>query len=67
MFTGALSKSREFYKELVEKQGGIVRNSVSKRLDYLVVGDNPGSKLEKARKLNIKIIDEKELLALLED
>ncbi len=66
LFTGTLSKPREFYKELVEKQGGIVRNSVSKKLDYLVVGDNPGSKLDKAKEFNINIIDEKELLALLE-
>ncbi len=66
VFTGTLSKPREYYKELVEKKGGIVRNSVSKKLDYLVVGENPGSKLRKAREFNIKIIDEKELLRLLE-
>ena len=67
VFTGTLSKPREYFKELVEKKGGIVRNSVSKNLDYLVVGENPGSKLRKAEQLGVKIIGEKELMELLED
>jgi len=67
VFTGTLSKPREHFKELVEKKGGIVRNSVSKNLDYLVVGENPGSKLDKAKKLGVKIINEEELLKLLEE
>ncbi len=67
VFTGTLSKPREYFKELIERKGGIVRNSVSKNLDYLVVGENPGSKLKKAEQLGIKIIGEKELMELLED
>ncbi len=67
VFTGTLSKSREHFKELVEKKGGIVRNSVSKNLDYLVVGENPGSKLSKAERLGVEIINEEELLKLLEE
>ncbi len=67
VFTGTLSKPREYFKELVEKKGGIVRSSVSKNLDYLVVGENPGSKLKKAEQLGVKIIGEKELMELLED
>ncbi len=67
VFTGTLAKPREHFKELVEKKGGIVRNSVSKNLDYLVVGENPGSKLSKAKKFGVKIINEEELLKLLEE
>ncbi|WP_022670097.1 NAD-dependent DNA ligase LigA [Hippea alviniae] len=66
VFTGTLSKPREYFKELVEKHGGIVRNSVSKNLDYLVVGENPGSKLQKAQKAGVNIITEQELLDMLE-
>ncbi len=66
VFTGALSKPREYYKELIEKMGGIVRNSISKKVDYLVVGENPGSKLKKAQEYNIPIINEEELLKMLE-
>ncbi len=67
LFTGTLSQPRNYYKDLVEKKGAIVRNSVSKQLDYLVVGDNPGSKLKKAKELNVDIISEGELLSLLEE
>ncbi len=67
VFTGTLSKPRGYFKELVEKKGGIVRSSISKNLDYLVVGDNPGSKLNRAESLGVKIINERELLKLLEE
>ncbi len=67
VFTGTLSKPRGYFKELVEKKGGIVRSSMSKNLDYLVVGDNPGSKLNRAESLGVKIINERELLKLLEE
>ncbi len=67
VFTGTLSKPREYFKELVESKGGIVRNSVSKNLDYLVVGENPGSKLRKAQQMGVEIIDEQKLLELLEE
>jgi DNA ligase (NAD+) len=67
VFTGTLSKPREHYKQLVENAGGIVRNSISKQLDYLVAGENPGSKLSKAQKLGIKVLTEDELLQLLEE
>ncbi|WP_035587809.1 NAD-dependent DNA ligase LigA [Hippea jasoniae] len=66
VFTGTLSKPRDYYKELIEKHGGIVRNSVSKNLDYLVVGENPGSKLKKAQKAQVEIINEEQLLKMLE-
>lgn len=66
VFTGTLkSFSREEAKELVEKEGGIVVNSVSKNVDYVVVGENPGSKYEKAKQLGLKIIGEEEFKKLL--
>ncbi|WP_029952030.1 NAD-dependent DNA ligase LigA [Hippea sp. KM1] len=66
VFTGTLSRPREYFKQLIEENGGIVRNSVSKNLDYLVVGENPGSKLKKAQEAGVSIINEEELMRLLE-
>jgi len=43
----------------VEKAGGRAVSSVSSKTDYLVIGDNPGSKYDKAEELGIKILDEK--------
>lgn len=68
LFTGSLnSMSRPEAKKLVEAQGGTVKNSVTKDLDYLVVGADPGSKLEEAKKLNVKILDENEFLNMLKE
>ena len=61
MFTGGLSKmSRAEAKSLVEKEGGKILGNPSKKLDYLVVGDSKptSKKVEKAKLLNIKILDE---------
>jgi len=61
MFTGGLSKmSRAEAKALVEKEGGKILSTTSKKLDYLVVGDSKPitKKVEKAKQLNIKILDE---------
>ena len=66
VFTGSLSKPREYYKDLIEKNGGVVRNSISKKLDFLVAGENPGSKLDKAQEFNVSVINENELLKMLE-
>ena len=61
IFTGGLSTlSRPDASDLVKKKGGIVASSISKDLDYVVVGEKPGSKYDKAKKLNLKIIDEEE-------
>jgi len=68
LFTGTLnSMSRPEAKRLVEAQGGVVKSSVTRDLDYLVVGAEPGSKLEEAKKFNIKILDEKEFLKMLQE
>jgi len=59
--------SRDEYKALIEKNGGKNVGSVSAKTDYILAGENMGpAKLEKAHKLGIKIIDEKEFLELIE-
>jgi len=63
--TGTLpSLSREGAREFIEVHGGKVTDSVSKKTDYLILGAEPGSKLEKARSLGVKIIDETQLRKL---
>ena len=63
--TGTLpTLSREGAKEFIESNGGKVTDSVSKKTSYLVLGENPGSKLEKARSLGVKVIGEEELRKL---
>ena len=65
VFTGALSgMSRGDAAKLVQSLGGKVASSVSKNVDYVVVGEDPGSKLEKARKLGLNIIDENTFLSM---
>lgn len=61
VFTGELSSfSRNEAQRLVQSLGGNASSSVSKNTDFVVAGDAPGSKYEKAKKLNVKIIDEAE-------
>jgi DNA ligase (NAD+) len=63
VFTGELSTvSRTQAEALVRELGGRASSSVSRLTDYLVVGDSPGSKFEKAKKLGVKIIDEAQFL-----
>lgn len=65
--TGTLSTlSREEASELIRKAGGTIANSVSKNTDYVVAGENPGSKYDKAQKLKIAILDEGDFLKLIE-
>lgn len=66
LFTGSMDIDRDSAKDRVRALGAKVVSSVSSKLDYLVVGDNPGSKLDKAKKYpNIKIINQTEFLKLL--
>jgi len=58
VITGTLSKPREEIAELIRQRGGEVVSSLSKKTDYLLAGEKAGSKLEKARGLGIKILDE---------
>ncbi|GAB4240137.1 MAG: NAD-dependent DNA ligase LigA [Acidobacteriota bacterium] len=65
VITGTLpGVSREEAKEFIRSRGGMVRDSVSRATDYLVVGENPGSKLAKAQQLGVKILSWEELQAL---
>ena len=66
VITGTLAGfSREGVKELIESHGGRVVDSVSKNTSYLLLGENPGSKLEKARSLGVPVIDEAALRRML--
>jgi DNA ligase (NAD+) len=66
VLTGTLeSMSRDEAKEKIRAKGGAVSESVSKETSYLVAGENTGSKYAKAQSLGVKILDEKEFLALL--
>jgi DNA ligase (NAD+) len=66
VLTGTLPNySRDQAKEMIEGAGGRVTGSVSKKTDYVVVGADAGSKLEKARSLGVKTLEEAELLKLL--
>jgi DNA ligase (NAD+) len=63
VLTGTLeSISRDKAKEIIEQYGGVVTNTVSKKTDVVIVGQNPGSKYDKAKELNITIWNEKEFV-----
>jgi DNA ligase (NAD+) len=65
-FTGTLSKPRPEFQKMAEEAGAEIADSVSNKLGYLIVGEKPGSKLEKARALGIPVLDEAGFLALLD-
>ncbi len=66
VLTGTLTKySRDEAKEEIQKRGGKVTGSVSKKTDYVVMGAEPGSKVEEASRLRVAILDEKTFLKLL--
>ncbi|MBU1178803.1 NAD-dependent DNA ligase LigA [Patescibacteria group bacterium] len=66
VLTGSLSAmDREVAKEKIREFGGDVSESVSKKTDFVVAGENSGSKFEKAKKLDVKILSEQEFIKLL--
>ncbi|MCX7857576.1 MAG: NAD-dependent DNA ligase LigA [Deltaproteobacteria bacterium] len=67
VITGRLPEERSKVEELIETLGGHASSSVSKKTDYLVVGEEPGSKLEKARSLGVKTISYEELKRLIDE
>jgi DNA ligase (NAD+) len=65
VITGTLpSLTREQAEELIKSHGGKIAGSVSKKTSYVVAGADPGSKLDKARALGVKVIDEDALTTL---
>jgi DNA ligase (NAD+) len=65
--TGSLERfTRDSVKEAIVSHGGKAAGSVSKKTDYVVVGDSPGSKAAKAEELGVPILDEEGFEALLE-
>lgn len=67
LITGTLPNyKRSSMEELIEKNGGKMLSGVSKKLNYLIAGDEAGSKLEKAQKLEIKILSEDDILKMIE-
>ncbi len=68
VLTGGLEKlTRERAQELLDELGAQVTSAVSRRTDYVVAGESPGSKLAKARELEIPVLDEQAFLALLRE
>jgi len=64
--TGKLEKyTREEITKKIEEVGGEVKNSVGKKTDFLIVGEDAGSKLQKAQELGIKILSEEDFENLL--
>jgi len=58
--------TREQAKDRIRELGGDISSSVSSSVDYVVAGSEPGEKYERAKRLDIEIIDEKEFLKMLE-
>ena len=65
VITGTLSQSREVFEEMAEQSGAKVSGSVSKKTDYLLCGENAGSKRDKAASLGVAIIDELQFMQLI--
>ena len=66
VITGTLSKSRDEFKAVLEANGAKVSGSVSKKTDFVLYGEEAGSKLDKARELGVKAITEDELRRMIE-
>ena len=58
---------RTIIKQEIEKHNARLSSSISKNTDFLILGENPGNKFTKAKEMNIKIINEKEFLIMLEN
>jgi DNA ligase (NAD+) len=65
LITGKLSKTRKEVESIIINHGGTIASGVNKNLDYLILGEDAGSKLDKAKKLNIKIINENEFMEMI--
>jgi len=66
VITGTMPVPRKELEELIERKGGHASSSVSSKTDYVIAGDKPGSKLEKARKLKVRTVSYDEFLKMVE-
>ncbi len=62
VITGTLSMGRNEFKKMLEEKGAIIQSAVAKSTDMLVYGENAGSKLAKAKELNLAVFNEKEFM-----
>ena len=68
VLTGTLERfTRDQASEMIEKQGGKVSGSVSKKTNFVVAGDSAGSKLKKANELGIPVLSEEDFLNLIQE
>ncbi|WP_342252654.1 NAD-dependent DNA ligase LigA [Spiroplasma endosymbiont of Amphibalanus improvisus] len=58
VITGTLTQSRDYYVNLIISNGGKISNTISQKTNFLLTGNNPGSKIDKAKKLGVNIIEE---------
>jgi len=66
--TGTLSSmSRDEAHNTIKRLGGKATGSVSKKTDFVIVGDNPGSKFEKAKKLGVRTITEEKFIEMMDE
>jgi DNA ligase (NAD+) len=66
--TGTLENlSRQHVQQAIRQAGGKSSSSISKKTDFVLAGENPGSKLDKARELGVEVIDEKQFLKMMEE
>lgn len=67
VITGTLGKPRDHFKKQIENGGGKVTSTVTKKTDYLLAGEKAGSKLDKAKKLNVTVLTEAEFRNIIRD
>ncbi len=67
VITGTLTKPRDHFKDLILSKGGKVSGSISAKTSYLLAGEKAGSKLAKAEKLGVAVLDESAFEEMLED
>ena len=67
VITGTLPKPRKEVEDLIEKHGGHPSSALSAKTDFLIAGEEPGSKLQKAKSLEVRTISYPELLKLIEE
>jgi DNA ligase (NAD+) len=65
LFTGTLTMPRARAQEMVRREGGSVAGGISGKVDYLVAGEDPGSKLAKAKELGVQVLTERQFLEML--